>query len=49
MDADHGIAEPAAPREGRLIVLERGSTREFRMTVRLYAADPLGAGNTAAV
>ncbi|MFE7509646.1 esterase-like activity of phytase family protein [Streptomyces sp. NPDC057540] len=49
VDADHGIAELAATRDGRLLVLERGFTREFRITVRLYAADPLGASNTAAV
>ncbi|MER7950382.1 esterase-like activity of phytase family protein [Streptomyces sp. NPDC096079] len=49
VDADHGVAELAATRDGRLIVLERGFTREFKITARLYAADPLGASDTAAV
>ncbi|MFF2196723.1 esterase-like activity of phytase family protein [Streptomyces sp. NPDC058157] len=46
VDAGHGIAELAAVRDGRLIVLERGFTREFKITARLYAADPLGASDT---
>ncbi|MEU6620914.1 esterase-like activity of phytase family protein [Streptomyces litmocidini] len=46
VDAGHGIAELAATRDGRLIVLERGFTREFKITARLYAADPLGASDT---
>ncbi|MFJ9825236.1 esterase-like activity of phytase family protein [Streptomyces sp. NPDC101160] len=46
VDAGHGIAELVATRDGRLIVLERGFTREFKITARLYAADPLGASDT---
>lgn len=46
VDEGHGIAELAAVRDGRLIVLERGFTREFKITARLYAADPLGASDT---
>ncbi|MFI1654900.1 esterase-like activity of phytase family protein [Streptomyces sp. NPDC020472] len=46
VDAGHGIAELAATRDGRLIVLERGFTREFKITARLYAADLLGASDT---
>ncbi|MFH7595427.1 esterase-like activity of phytase family protein [Streptomyces racemochromogenes] len=46
VDAGHGIAELAATRDGRLIVLERGFTREFKITARLYAADPLGPSDT---
>ncbi|MCF3184823.1 esterase-like activity of phytase family protein [Streptomyces polychromogenes] len=46
VDGGHGIAELAASRDGRVIVLERGFIREFKVTARLYAADPLGASDT---
>ncbi|MEU9036760.1 esterase-like activity of phytase family protein [Streptomyces sp. NPDC048352] len=46
VDPGHGLAELAPTRDGRLIVLERGFTREFAITARLYLADPLGASDT---
>ncbi|MFE3554735.1 esterase-like activity of phytase family protein [Streptomyces sp. NPDC059193] len=46
VDAGHGLVELAPTRDGRLIVLERGFTREFAITVRLYVADPLLASDT---
>ncbi|RST03347.1 esterase-like activity of phytase family protein [Streptomyces sp. WAC07149] len=46
VDPGHGLAELAATRDGRLIVLERGFTREFAITARLYLADPIGASDT---
>ncbi|WP_190344642.1 esterase-like activity of phytase family protein [Streptomyces venezuelae] len=46
VDPGHGLVELAATRDGRLIVLERGFTREFAITVRLYVADPLRATDT---
>ncbi|MEV7523319.1 esterase-like activity of phytase family protein [Streptomyces sp. NPDC091371] len=49
VDAGHGLVELAPTRDGRLIVLERGFTREFAITVRLYVADPLFASDTSKV
>ncbi|MFJ3878197.1 esterase-like activity of phytase family protein [Streptomyces sp. NPDC090077] len=46
VDPGHGLVELAPTRDGRLIVLERGFTREFAITARLYLADPLGASDT---
>ncbi|MFG2617885.1 esterase-like activity of phytase family protein [Streptomyces sp. NPDC048507] len=46
VDAGHGLVELAPTRDGRLIVLERGFTQQFAITVRLYVADPLGASDT---
>ncbi|MCX5378479.1 esterase-like activity of phytase family protein [Streptomyces sp. NBC_00091] len=49
VDPGHGLVELAPTRDGRLIVLERGFTREFAITVRLYVADPQGASDTSKV
>lgn len=49
MDAGHGLVELAPTRDGRLIVLERGFTQQFKITARLYAADPLGATDASKV
>lgn len=49
VDAGHGLVELAPTRDGRLIVLERGFSREFAITVRLYVADPLRASDTSKV
>ncbi|MGW7349464.1 esterase-like activity of phytase family protein [Streptomyces sp. NPDC054854] len=49
VDAGHGLVELAPTRDGRLIVLERGFTQQFAITVRLYVADPLGASDTTKV
>ncbi|MFG2296973.1 esterase-like activity of phytase family protein [Streptomyces sp. NPDC048603] len=46
VDPGHGLVELAPTRDGRLIVLERGFTRDFAITVRLYVADPLLATDT---
>ncbi|MFI8104640.1 hypothetical protein [Streptomyces sp. NPDC086023] len=35
VDPGHGLVEPAPTRDGRLLVLERGFTREFKITARL--------------
>ncbi|MFJ6940858.1 esterase-like activity of phytase family protein [Streptomyces sp. NPDC101132] len=46
VDPGHGLVEPAPTRDGRLLVLERGFTRELKITARLYVADPRGATDT---
>ncbi|MFJ7159563.1 esterase-like activity of phytase family protein [Streptomyces sp. NPDC101118] len=46
VDPGHGLVELAPTHDGRLLVLERGFTREFKITARLYVADPLGATDT---
>ncbi|MEV7613730.1 esterase-like activity of phytase family protein [Streptomyces sp. NPDC089799] len=46
VDPGHGLVELAPTRDGRLIVLERGFTQSFAITVRLYVADPLLATDT---
>ncbi|WP_030757583.1 MULTISPECIES: esterase-like activity of phytase family protein [unclassified Streptomyces] len=43
VDPGHGLVELAPTRDERLLVLERGFTQQFAITVRLYVADPLGA------
>ncbi|MFD7093992.1 esterase-like activity of phytase family protein [Streptomyces xanthophaeus] len=47
VDAGHGLVELASTQDGWLIVLERGFTQQFKITARLYVADPLGATDTA--
>ncbi|MBT2492766.1 esterase-like activity of phytase family protein [Streptomyces sp. ISL-96] len=42
-DAGHGLVELAPTADGRLLVLERGFTPQFRISVRLYVTDPRGA------
>ncbi|MFB7784180.1 esterase-like activity of phytase family protein [Streptomyces vinaceus] len=49
VDAGHGLVELAPTGDGRLLVLERGFTPEFKITVRLYVADPEGTTDTSRV
>ncbi|WP_455356241.1 esterase-like activity of phytase family protein [Streptomyces sp. SYSU K217416] len=49
VDRGLGLVELALTRDGRLLVLERGFTREFAIVVRLYVADWRGATDTGRV
>ncbi|WP_327413817.1 esterase-like activity of phytase family protein [Streptomyces sp. NBC_01233] len=40
VDAARGLVELTPTRDGRLIVLERGFSQQFKITKRLYLADP---------
>ncbi|MER7000779.1 esterase-like activity of phytase family protein [Streptomyces sp. NPDC000410] len=49
VDPGHGLVELAPVGDGRLLVLERGFTAQFRITVRLYVTDPRGARDISGV
>ncbi|MGW2020092.1 esterase-like activity of phytase family protein [Streptomyces sp. NPDC001927] len=49
VDPGHGLVELAPVGDGRLLVLERGFTPQFRITVRLYVTDPRGARDVSGV